>query len=87
MTPEELRQRTSNKLQASFVGLSTDLVARALTDYYSADQLVSLIVQLKRNLSLPVDLETEEVPGHGLYKVREHDPNPEVAKLEADLEH
>jgi hypothetical protein len=85
MTPEERKVRDINAIRAAFVGTDIALAAEALVQCYDADALVRLIVKMKRRLRAPVEPYTEEVPGHGVWKPREHDPNPEVARLESNL--
>jgi hypothetical protein len=82
MTPEERRERDINALRAAFVGVDITTVTEALVECYDPDALVRLIVDLKHELSVPV--EPGEMPGHGIWKPREHDPNEKVAKLEVE---
>jgi hypothetical protein len=44
----------------------------------SANEFVRGAVEERLKAVLP------DVPGHGLYKPREHDPNPKVAELECN---
>ena len=67
MTPKELQ----DELQTLEVEELVEDLQRAWDD----DKLLKLVVELKARL-------TPELPGHGLYKPREHDPIPELAQLE-----